>query len=51
MILIEYLVIDVVTYRNLNGAILRNVQELYPVSDLHLALSAAPEHKYILFLS
>jgi len=39
------LVVNLVTYRNLNGAILRNVQALNPVSDLHLALGALPEQK------
>jgi len=39
-------VVNLHTYRELNGAILRNAQELFPVSDLHVYLnSLAPSRQ------
>jgi hypothetical protein len=39
-------VINIETYRNLNGAILRNAQALNPISDVHMMINATPRSKY-----
>jgi len=38
-------IVNLGTYRNLNGAILRNAQALNPISDVHMMINATPRSK------
>lgn len=38
-------IVSLETYRNLNGAILRNAQALNPISDVHMMINATPRSK------